>query len=302
MSSAINDRASNRKEFIEKLKTVSLPADSKIGVLLLHGLTGMPNEMRSIEKAMKSIGCDVEVPILAGHGQGPKALLKTGWKDWLDSARQALNLLCQRCDQVYVCGLSMGGLMPILLAVENSRVDGIISLSPTIKYDAQNSSNPFQVLIPIIDVLPFLGNIFYWIERPPYGLKDERLVRRITKGIEEAKKGTAASGAEAEFDMSNFRTYSGSLRQMQRLVKEVKKHAPEVKCPVLIMQSLEDTITTVANAKTLQSWLISCPDKEIIYLEGCDHVLPADLKKEEVAYHCAAFISRIAAKKAGAST
>jgi carboxylesterase len=299
MNSQLSARSSQKKEFNDKLRAISLPKDVKVGALLLHGLTGMPNELRSLEKALKLIGCDVEAPMLAGHGNGPKALLKTGWKDWVESARPALKALSERCDQVYVGGLSMGGLIPVILASENPKVCGIASLSPTIKYDAQNSSNPFQKLIPIIDVLPFLGNIFYWIERPPYGLKDERLVKKISKGIEDAKNGKATG--ETDFDLANFRTYSGSLRQMQHLVKEVQKQAPNVTCPALIMQSLEDTITTVANAKTLESWLTACPDKQVIFLEGCDHVLTADLKKEEVAYNVAAFIERIAVARAGQS-
>jgi carboxylesterase len=297
MSSSVNDRAANKKEFTEKLKGISLPPGVKVGALLLHGLTGMPNEMRSLEKALKPLGCDVAVPMLAGHGEGSKALLKTGWKDWVDGARQALNELSQRCDQVYVGGLSMGGLIPVILAVENPKVCGIASLSPTIKYDAKNSSNPFQVLIPLIDIMPFLGTTFYWIERPPYGLKDERLVRLITKGIEDAKTNKGGD-ANPDFDMSQFRTYSASLRQMQLLVGQVKKEAPKVTCPVLIMQSLEDTITTVANAETLNTWLSAATDKQIIYLEGCDHVLTADLKKEEVAYNFAAFVCRVAATRA----
>jgi esterase/lipase len=63
------------------------------------------------------------------------------------------------------------------------------------------------------------------------------------------------------------------------------------------MQSLEDTITTKWNAQELHSWLGSA-DKQIIYLEGCDHVLPMDLKKEEVAYRYAEFVCKIADKSA----
>jgi carboxylesterase len=194
----------------------------------------------------------------------------------------------------------MGALMPVLLAVENPKVCGIVSMSPTIKYDSKNSSNPFQVLLPLIDFFPFLGEIFYWTEEPPYGLKDERLVKMITKELEAAKNSTGG-GADADSGFSQFRTYSGSLRQMQHLVAQVKKQAPKVKCPVLIMHSLEDTLTTVANPKIFDSWLTGCTDKEIIYLEGCDHVLPADLKKEEVAYNFCAFVCRVAASKTALS-
>lgn len=294
MSAKLDSRvSSNRKEFTEKLKTLSLPPEVKVGALLIHGLTGMPNEMRAIEKALKRIGCDVEVPMLPGHGASHKELLNTGWRDWVDGARQALNQLSDRCEQVYVGGLSMGALMPVLLAVENPKVCGIVSMSPTIKYDSKNSSNPLQVLIPIVDLFPFLGRICYWTEEPPYGLKDERLVRMITKELEAAKNSTGG-GADADSGFSQFRTYAGSLRQLQFLVAQVKKQAPQVKCPVLIMHSVEDTIMTVANPKIFYSWLTGCNDKQIIYIEGCDHVLPADLKKEEVAYNSAVFICRVA--------
>lgn len=280
-------RASNKQEFKDKLKQLSLPAGSKVGVLLLHGLTGMPNEMRPIAKALESIGCEVEIPMLPGHGAGHKELLATGWKDWVAGANECLDALSQRCDHVFLGGLSMGSLVAVPLALKSPKVRGIIAMSPTIRYDSQNSSNPFQVLLPLIDFLPFLGHIFYWTENPPYGLKDERLQRMITKELEAAR-----SGEKTGF--GQFRTYSGSLRQLQHGVAHVKKIAPHIKCPVLILHSMEDTLTTVENPKTFHSWL-GCEDKQIIFLEGCDHVLPLDLKKEEVAYHCAAFVCRVAA-------
>jgi carboxylesterase len=262
--------------------------------LLLHGLTGMPNEMRPIAKALEKIGCVTETPMLPGHGATHKELLDSGWKDWVRGSRQALEQLSTRCDQIFICGLSMGALIPVLLAVENPNVKGIISMSPTVKYDAQNSSNPFQVLLPIIDVFPFIGRITYWTEAPPYGLKDERLQKIITKELEAAKSGEGTG-------FGQFRTYAGSLRQLQHLVKQVKRAAPKLQCPVLIMHSKEDTLTTVYNPQTFHSWLGSS-DKQIIYLEGCDHVLPLDLKKEEVAFYAAEFVCRVAKANVNAAT
>jgi carboxylesterase len=287
----------NRKEFIEKTAKLKLPADIKVGALLIHGLTGMPNEMRPIEKVLGELGCTVSVPMLAGHGAGQKELLATGWKDWLQTTKDALGELSKNCDVIVVGGLSMGGLLPILLAVENHKVKGIVAMSPTIKYDSRNSSNPFQVLLPLIDFFPFLGKYFYWTEQPPFGLKDERLQRQITKQLDALKtsydKVGSESSASPTFNPEQFRTYAGSLRTLQRLVAEVKKQAPKVKCPALIMQSVEDTITTKWNAETLNGWL-GTTDKRIIFLEGCDHVLPMDLKKEEVAYYFAEFVCKIA--------
>src|ERR1700721_1265704 len=177
----------NRKEFIEKTAALKLPADIKMGALLIHGLTGMPNEMKPIERVLDELGCKVSVPMLAGHGAGQKELLATGWPDWLESCRKALAELSETCDVVIVGGLSMGGLLPILLALENAKVKGIVALSPTIKYDSANSSNPFQVLLPLLDFFPILGKYFYWTEEPPFGLKDERLQRQIMKQLEALK-------------------------------------------------------------------------------------------------------------------
>src|SRR5438105_1727687 len=93
--------------------------DVKTGVLLLHGLTGTPAEMRPVAKHLKSIGCEVETPCLPGHGGGYRELLDTGWKDWIAGADEALGRLSQRCDRVVVGGLSMGALISALLAENN---------------------------------------------------------------------------------------------------------------------------------------------------------------------------------------
>jgi esterase/lipase len=159
--------------------------------------------------------------------------------------------------------------------------------------------------LPLLDILPrFVGGKFYWTEAPPFGLKDERLQRQILKQLEAVKQSYGRTGADYsashDFNPEQFRTYAGSLRQIQRYVKVIEKQAPKVTCPALIIQSLEDTITTKWNAETLYKWL-GCADKRIIFMDGCDHVLTMDLKKEEVAYYFAEFVCKIANKAAGAS-
>ncbi len=52
-------------------------------VILVHGLTGAPDEMRYVAKKLAAQGLDVETPLLAGHGQGYPEVIATGWQDWL---------------------------------------------------------------------------------------------------------------------------------------------------------------------------------------------------------------------------
>lgn len=102
------------------------------GVLVLHGFTGSPWEVRPVAEALAAQGLTVAAPILAGHATTIFALDETTWRDWLASARQALAWLDARCDRVHFVGLSMGGLLTILLAEARppSQSGGVVLLAP----------------------------------------------------------------------------------------------------------------------------------------------------------------------------
>ncbi len=257
---------------------------SNVGILLLHGLTGVPAEMRPLAKHLEKLGCEVSVPMLSGHGAGHKELLATTWQDWVEGARANLNDLLSRNSHVFVGGLSMGSSIACILAADEPRVAGFISLSTTLRYDGETVPLT-EVLLPLVDLFPFLGTNCYWTESPPYGLKDERLQRIITRSVERAKNGETS-------DFGLFRTYAGSVRQMCHLVTEVRRKAQFVTCPTVVIHSLEDTMTSIDNAAEIYSRLRS-KDKVIQYLNECDHVLTLDLKKDKVAQMVGDFISRI---------
>jgi len=254
---------------------------NRVGALLLHGLTGVPSEMRPLSRQLAEIGAQVAVPLLPGHGGTHKELLATTWKDWLAGARASLDELAEQCNCLVVAGLSMGALLAAMLAAEDKRVSGIVLMSTTMRYDGRDTP-PTDFLLPLVDLLPFTGRWFYWTEKPPYGLKDPRLQRLITRQVEAAKR-----GENTEFGL--FRTYAGSLRQMTHLVNQLRRKAGKVQCPALIMHSLEDTITSIRNATEIYS-LLGSQDKSVSLLTGCDHVLTLDLQKHEVAQRIADFV------------
>lgn len=273
------------------LRLQNQPETSKekapVGVLMLHGLTGAPSELKPVTQALREQGFRVETPILAGHGGTHKDLLKSTWQDWLQSARDALIQLKEECEQVFIGGLSMSTLLAVNLAAEMP-VDGIILCSPTFGI-LHKKMHPLQFLLPLGCRVPFLHDKCYWTERPPYGLKDERLQKIITRSIIAAKKGQTD-----KFGL--FRTYVGSIEQVNRLIRQTKHVAAQAECPVLIIHSLEDTIAPVANATALYNALGST-DKEIKFIRGCDHVMTVDLRKQYVAQCFVDFVSRIATKQ-----
>jgi carboxylesterase len=265
--------------------TSAMNPDLKIGALLLHGLTGMPSEMRPVARRLNQLGIETEAPLLAGHGGSYKEMLDTKWRDWIDSAQEAFDDLAGRCDHVIIVGLSMGSLLAMSIAAKDRRVAGIVMMSPTVRYDGFSVSHRYHQLLPLIDVFPFLGRMCHWTEEPPYGLKDERLQRMITRRIMSVKNGDSN-------EFGAFRTYSVSLRQLQFLVKDTKKRADSITCPAFIMHSLEDSLTSPANALEVYSWL-RMKNKKLVLMTGCDHVMTLDLRKQDVATNVAKFAIKV---------
>jgi carboxylesterase len=101
----------------------------------------------------------------------------------------------------------------------------------------------------------------------------------------------AARGESDQFGL--FRTYAGSLRQLEKLVNHLRKKARNVRCPAMFVHSLEDTLATVKNTTDLAT-MISSRDKTLHLLSGCDHVLTLDLRKKDVANFVGEFVMRLA--------
>lgn len=107
-------------------------AGSRRGVLVLHGFTGSPWEVRPVAEAMAAQGFTVAAPVLAGHATSVVALNESNWHDWLQTAERALGWLDERCDQVDIVGFSMGGLLASILASRRSseRPARLVLLAP----------------------------------------------------------------------------------------------------------------------------------------------------------------------------
>src|SRR5215217_7889060 len=95
------------------------------GVLLIHGYSGSPDELRGMGANLAEAGYTVHGPLLAGHGGAPADLFQVRWEDWLASASAGLRLLRERCRTVFICGFSIGGLLALHLAARKP-IDGLI--------------------------------------------------------------------------------------------------------------------------------------------------------------------------------
>jgi len=149
--------------------------DGKKGVLLLHGMTGAPGEMRLVGRRLQRVGLATSAPLLAGHGQDKAALLRTSWRDWLDSAREGYRRLAAEVEEVYVAGICVGGALALALCAEFPQIKGAAVYSMTFEYDGWNMPRwgAAAPLIQLVAHLPLVRQIS--LEEPyPYLIVDAR--------------------------------------------------------------------------------------------------------------------------------
>jgi carboxylesterase len=155
------------------------------GVLLIHGLTGTPMEMRLLGKGLNNAGYTVHGMQLAGHCGNVEDLLATGWRDWYASVERAAHELAGKVDHLFVGGLSMGALLALKLAADHPKmVAGVGVYGATFRYDGWNIpwKAKLSFLLPLFKRLG-IGRNRMFDEEPPYGLRDERIRAQISAAM-----------------------------------------------------------------------------------------------------------------------
>lgn len=110
------------------------PEDTDRACLLIHGFSGCPTEMFGLGKTLAAQSIRVYGMLVAGHSGDPEDLLLSGRKQWLASAEEGLAKLA-RYSQVFVIGLSMGGVLSLSLAERHSeRIAGVVALSTPTRF------------------------------------------------------------------------------------------------------------------------------------------------------------------------
>jgi carboxylesterase len=267
---------------------ILLEGDAPCRVLLFHGLTGTPTEFAFLAHFLHRRGrLSVECPALANHGQPLAILARTRWEEILEGARIRLRSARVRATRdratLIVGGLSLGAILSLILAAESpNEVDGIIALSPTLFYDGW--SVPWsQRLIGLADYSPF-KYLIYLRERPPYGLKDETLRRRVAAAFECTKLGHDERATELGYTHFPLRLFC----EMRHLIALCKRTLTKVRAPLLVVHAIEDDVTSPRNADYILMHTGS-EKRRLLLLNNSYHLITADLDRMQVASAMAAF-------------
>ena len=250
------------------------------GVLLIHGLTGAPAEMRPLAKRLARRGYEVAAPLLPGHGADEATLLRTTWRDWLDGVRAAYDSFAGEVDSVSVAGICVGGALSLMLAAERPAVRAAAIYSMTFEYDGWNMPR-FAAAAPVIQLVANLPGVrrLAWTETHPFGLKDERL------------RALAERAPESLIEGAIDRLPLGALYQMYRLGRRLEQIAPQIRTPTLILHARDDDMSHPRNAWRLNRALGG--PTTVTLLDDSYHMIHVDQERERVAAMTAAFFEEV---------
>jgi carboxylesterase len=242
--------------------------NGRTGCLVTHGFTGTPKEMRWLGEYLNRDGYTVCGIRLAGHATRPEDMIRSRYNDWLASVEDGYNLLRTCTDQVFLLGLSMGGILSLITA-SRFPVSGVVAMS-----------TPYQ--------LP-----------DDWRLKYIKILSKIkpymTKENDEPGNGwfdQAAFAQHAAYPKNPVR----SVAELNMLMELMHASLPQVKVPVLLIHSHDDSYVLAGSMDSIYEGLGS-EDKQKLWVEGGGHVITEEPTRTIVFKTAADFIKRVSAAR-----
>lgn len=241
-----------REELALTNKPFYFPGTNGKAVLLIHGWTSTPYEVRRLGAYLNEQGFTVLAPMLRGHGTVPKDLENVHWTDWLSDLQESYSELKKDYEKVYVGGTSIGSNLAILLAEENPDISGLILMATPYKIKLERTSTLFARFMLLFGKY---NKKFY---PPTFGLSTT-----ITRLI--AYQSYPISSALETFD----------------LVREARKKLGNISQPSLLIQSLSDHVVAKNSIDEIYN-RISSPVKKKRYIKRAYHTFISDIRNESV--------------------
>nr|WP_180218133.1 alpha/beta fold hydrolase [Streptomyces albus] len=239
--------------------------------MLCHGFTGSPQSLRPWAEDLADAGLTVSLPLLPGHGTRWEDLAMTGWEDWYATVDRELRLLRERCEQVFVCGLSMGGALALRLAA---------------LHGADGRGAPVRGVVVVNPAVSFPRVQGYAV---PLGRFLVRSVRGITDDI--AKEGRHELGYD--------RVPTRAAYALRSFFRVVRHDLPKVTQPLLLLRSRTDHVVPSSDAELVLGRVSSTDVTETV-LERSFHVATLDHDAERVFADTRGFIERLGRRPSAA--
>ena len=214
-------------------------------VLLIHGFTGSPAHMLPLGRALQEAGFTVRGIRLKGHGTSVADMRAASWRDWLSEAREAYDALANAFRTVSVAGLSMGGVLALILAEEKNPACCV------------TLSAPMRIKNPLSFAAPVLG--------------------KIVPAVKKTKK--TLSGLDTDYAVGYREIPTARIEDLNLLIHMAKQGLASVRCPLLCAQSVRDPSIAAGSADTILKG-ISSTVREKLTLHQPQHLITIGLETD----------------------
>jgi carboxylesterase len=233
------------------MDTFNAPLKKPLGVLIIHGFMSSLDAVRAVTPVAERLNLPYRMPVLRGHGTRPEDLRGVTRFDWYADAEAALLDLRREVDRVVVCGLSMGGLVALELAVYHpDDLAGVIAIAPALR-----------IASPLIHFGEIIARLTpMWTPPPGRGYADQSLATKST-------------------NYKRFATDAAlSLHRYGQVMAEL---LPRVKAPLLILHARNDRVIKPLSAKLIYEQAGS-REKELVWFDHCNHEMLLDCESVAV--------------------
>lgn len=238
-----------------------LDGDDELGVVLVHGFTGTPYEVRYLGEQLQAAGYTVRAPRLPGHGTSLDDLDRTTWEDWSEAVARSVDTLKNRCRRVAVVGQSLGGLLALYTASQRRDVESVASLAAPLWLDG------------------LAGRAAQWT-RPGGPL--ERIARLPKIGGSDVRD-KRAKAENPCYDGVPTR----ALAQLMAFMKITDDALPRITQPVLVLHATQDHTAPVACAQRIAE---RAHARRVRILPRSYHLIAVDVERDIVAAEVANFL------------
>ena len=221
-------------------------------VLLIHGWTTTPYELRRFGKYLNENGYTVFAPLLRGHGTVPKDLENVCWPDWLADIKKEYAALKEKHQKVFIVGTSVGASLAVMLAGEEKSADGLVLMAMPYKLKFEKSVVNFAKL------LSFFKKYHRKYYPPTFGSSTT-----ITRLI-------------------SYQTYPiKSALESFELIKKARENLGKITQPCFIIQSASDHIVSKNSLNNIYE-KINSKIKRKKYIRRAYHTFISDIKNDHV--------------------
>lgn len=239
------DRARLNEPFV-------IQGGNRRAVLLIHGWTSVPYEVRRLGLFLNERGYTVAGPMLRGHGTVPKDLENVRWSEWLADMEKEYLALREQHAKVYIAGTSIGANIAVLIAAKHPDVAGLVLMAMPYKFKLERTAQHFARLMSLFKKY---NKKFY---PPTFGVSTT-----ITRLI-----------AYQSYPIRSAFEAFGLIKRSRMALKNIKQ-------PVLALQSSHDHMVVKNNLEIIFRELGS-KNKSKRYVAKAYHTFVSDIKNEQV--------------------